>query len=219
MALNRSWMRRSRTPMRQMSAKRLAEALASGAHPSSTFLTRSPRTPRTSPGTSGLGGSVGGAGAVGVPRPRTALPKVSAKKLALTEGRLPALLSHPRATGPDWNTVEAVLERDSWSCVVCGGGIFGERGFDWSIGHRRPRRNGGDPRPETNLPGNLFTLHGSGTTGCHGVVESMREQAIDLGWILHADDVPADKPIQHALHGYVLLTNLGGFHDFATAGA
>ena len=137
---------------------------------------------------------------------------------ATTEGRLPAL-SQRRATGPDRLTVDAVLERDSWSCVVCGCGIFGERGWDWSIGHRRPRRDGGDPRPETNFTANLVTLHGSGTTGCHGVVESLRTESYALGWLLHAEDIPSRCPMQHHLHGWVYLNDVGGWRAAEKAGA
>jgi hypothetical protein len=122
--------------------------------------------------------------------------------------RLPAVR---QSTGPDQLTVDAVLERDCWSCVVCGGGLWGNRGWDWSVGHRRPRRIGGDPRPETNGPANLVILHGSGTTGCHGAVESMRTQSEELGWLLHAEYIPAEHPIQHALHGWVLLDDAGGW--------
>lgn len=147
--------------------------------------------------------------AAGVYPTSTFAPKLT------TDGRLPAL-SRSSSMGPDWNTVESVLERDSWSCVVCGCGIFGERGWDWSIGHRRPRRDGGDPRPETNRTGNLVTLHGSGTTGCHGVVESLRTESYALGWLLHAEDIPDRCPMQHALHGLVLLNDVGGWRAAKT---
>lgn len=100
-----------------------------------------------------------------------------------------------RNTGPDAATVEVVLERDAHKCRWCGFGISGERGRDWSLQHRRPRRMGGDPRPDTNSPANLVTVHGSGTTGCHGHIETHRAEAIHHGFLLYADDVPAERPI------------------------
>lgn len=180
-----------RSALSPMSEKRRAALADAGVVPSSTFLPSLRRTPRPQYGTS-VGGSVGG--------------------VVAGEGRLP----FPRArggkpTGPDRYTVEAVLERDNWSCVVCGGGLWGDRGEAWSIGHRRPRRAGGDPRPSTNQTANLITLHGSGTTGCHGLLESMRTQSEGLGWLLHANQVPADELIQHSIHGLVYLDNVGGY--------
>lgn len=119
------------------------------------------------------------------------------------------LRSKHRSTGPDSHTVEVVLERDNWSCGCCGHGLSGERGRDWSIQHRRPRRAGGDPRPDVNLPSNLFPVHGDGTTGCHGRIESYRAEAYDNGWLLHDGDVPSQSPICHAVHGWCHLTDDG----------
>jgi hypothetical protein len=127
---------------------------------------------------------------------------VSAKKTVSAPKR-------QRSTGPDAHTVDVTLERDHWSCVTCSDAIFGERGRDWSIGHRRPRRMGGDPRPDTNLPSNLITLHGDGVSSCHGMLESNRALAYDQGWLLHDVDVPSQVPILHATHGWVHLTDDG----------
>lgn len=115
-----------------------------------------------------------------------------------------------RFTGPMPDVVAIVLERDHWCCAVCATGLTGTRGVDWSIHHRRPRRAGGDPRPETNLPANLVALCGSGTTGCHGWLESRRTEAAEMGLILHANDDPTQHPVAHAVLGPVLLDNAGG---------
>lgn len=55
---------------------------------------------------------------------------------------------------------------------------------------------GGSKRPDTNLPANLILLCGSGTTGCHGYVESNRAEAFDLGFLLHQVDTPAEHSVQ-----------------------
>lgn len=114
-----------------------------------------------------------------------------------------------RPTGVRQEVTDAVLERDQHSCVVCGKNLHGTRGRDWSIHHRRPRRMGGDRRPETNLPANLVSVCGSGTDGCHGWLESRRSEAMEQGLILHADD----KPSEHAVatwYGSVLLDDAAG---------
>ena len=99
-----------------------------------------------------------------------------------------------------------VLDRDEFCCVRCGAyvGPFG----DYSIHHRRPRGMGGTKRPESNLPANLLTLCGSGTTGCHGEVESNRTAAVADGFLVsqHAD--PEVIPV-HTWRGKVLLSNDG----------
>ncbi|MBX6749988.1 MAG: hypothetical protein IRY85_10035 [Micromonosporaceae bacterium] len=119
------------------------------------------------------------------------------------------LKSRRRSTGPDQHTVDTVLERDQHSCGVCGYGLSGTRSVDWSIQHRRPRRQGGDPRPDVNLPSNLFAVHGDGTSGCHGRIESHRAEAYSNGWLLHDGDVPSQEAICHAVHGWCYLTDDG----------
>lgn len=110
----------------------------------------------------------------------------------------------PRDTGPDAATVALVWSRDGGRCVRCGGVLTGTRGFDWSVQHRRARQ-GTDRRPDTNQPTNLILLCGSATTLCHGHVESYRDQARQHGWAIRQTKDPAAMPVQHALHGWVLL--------------
>lgn len=110
-----------------------------------------------------------------------------------------------------------VWVRDKGRCAMCGEWVRGHRGLDWSVGHRRPRRSGGDPRPETNGTGNLVLLHGSGTTGCHGGVERNRTASMELGLLLSAMQVPASVPIEHAVHGRVLLDDEGGVTPCASS--
>jgi hypothetical protein len=121
-----------------------------------------------------------------------------------------------RSTGPSPDVVEKVWVRDDGRCARCGLGIWGEREFNWSVGHRRPRRAGGDRRPETNLPANLILLHGSATTLCHNEVESLRAHAGVIGFILGATTIPSQERIHHAVHGWCLLDDEGGWTPCAS---
>jgi hypothetical protein len=106
---------------------------------------------------------------------------------------------------PTTTTRATVLDRDEYRCVRCGCYVgFGE----FSVHHRRPRGMGGTKRPESNLPANLLTLCGTGTTGCHGWVESHRTSATADGLLIsqHAD--PELIPV-HTYRGKVLLSNDG----------
>lgn len=75
-----------------------------------------------------------------------------------------------------------VLERDEWSCVRCSRSVGEHRLY--SLHHRCPRRMGGSADLDLNLPSNIVTLCGTGTTGCHGWVESNRAEAEAKGWLL-----------------------------------
>lgn len=109
-------------------------------------------------------------------------------------------------------TKQTVLQRDNWTCVRCGRyvGPFG----DYSIHHRRPRAMGGTKRPETDLPANLITLCGSGTTGCHGQVESRREDARAAGLLLWQSQTPSAEPVL-THRGLLLLDDEGFFTEVA----
>lgn len=106
-------------------------------------------------------------------------------------------------------TRDLVLGRDHWMCAWCGCSIDVSRG-DYSLQHRRARGMGGSRRPETNLAGNLVTMCGSATTGCHGYAESHREESTERGFTIpqHVAD-PASVPLRHVLYGRVTLDNEG----------
>jgi hypothetical protein len=114
-----------------------------------------------------------------------------------------------RSTGPDKLTVEVVILRDRGQCAFCGKRPDGERGIGWSVHHRRPRAMGGSWREDTNSPANFVILCGSGTTGCHGWVESHRSEAYELGLLVRQNNMPSQVPIQHAVHGLCWLTDDG----------
>lgn len=114
-------------------------------------------------------------------------------------------------TGFDPAVVDAILERDGYLCARCGGALWGERGLNYSIQHRRARGSGGTERPDTNLPQNGLALCGSGTTGCHGHVESHRDEARDNGWAVRLNKDPLRVAVTHFLHGRVFLYSNGSW--------
>lgn len=149
---------------------------------------------------------------------RTPLRQVSPKRAAelVAAGRAPVPQQRVRYTGPDRPTVTLILLRDHASCAWCADLIHGVRGQDWSVSHRRPRRMGGDRRPDTNSPANLCLVHGHALSACHGRIEgSHRSEAKDRGHVLSASAVPSLVPIDHAVHGWVLLDNHGGWRAVA----
>jgi hypothetical protein len=112
--------------------------------------------------------------------------------------------------------VKQVQARDGHRCVSCAAPATGARGRDWSVQHRVARGAGGTSRAELNLAGNLALLCGSGVTRCHGRVERRGAADRHAGYWLHRDTAgrptdPTRIPIRHALHGWVLLDNQGGW--------
>lgn len=105
---------------------------------------------------------------------------------------------------------QVVLERALWRCeagIVCDEvELFGR---PYSVHHRRPRGMGGTRRDETNAPANLLALCGTGTTGCHGWIESNRSSALDAGFLLTQTAEPTSEPVLRRGVA-VYLTNDGG---------
>lgn len=110
----------------------------------------------------------------------------------------------PRATdtGPDKAVADAVLSRDEWHCASCGDELYGRRGIEYSLHHRKRRSQGGD-----NRPSNLVALCGHGTSGCHGAVHSEIARARLVGLLLRSDEDPEELAVEHAIHGRVRLTD------------
>ena len=76
-----------------------------------------------------------------------------------------------------------IVKRDEGRCFRCGVSVHMKmRGIDWSIHHRQPRGMGGTSRRVTVACG--VVLCGSGTTGCHGYVESHRHEARERGLLV-----------------------------------
>ena len=83
------------------------------------------------------------------------------------------------ASRKEWGEILiALLERDGEGCLLCGRQPV-------SIHHVIPRSLGGDDAVE-----NLVGLCGTGTTGCHGLIEARDEDAYQqLGFFLHENVV------------------------------
>lgn len=112
-----------------------------------------------------------------------------------------------RKTGPDADVWEAVRARFWGLCARCGESGPG------NVHHRQPRGMGGTSRPGTNSPANLLWLCGSGTTGCHGYVESYRTEAAEQGWLVKHPRDPADVPVLLWDGQRVLLDAEGGYRS------
>lgn len=94
---------------------------------------------------------------------------------------------------------------------MCGRALrFEGRSIEWSLHHRTARQMGGSKLWWLNLPGNLIVLCGSGTTGCHGWVESHREHAEERGFLVRRGQaLPASIHVMHFVHGLIYLRNDG----------
>lgn len=127
--------------------------------------------------------------------------------------------SKPRDTGPDQATRQLVLERDNHQCGSCGDHLAGR---PWSLQHRRGRGRGGTSNPAINRASNLITLCGSATSpdGCHLRAERRDRDMIADGFVvsLNSRQDPTDIPVQHHLHGWVLLRDDGSVEPYPPAG-
>jgi hypothetical protein len=103
-----------------------------------------------------------------------------------------------------------VLARDEF-CVRCG---FLIDPGNYSIHHRKPRGMGGTKDPAISRLSNLLALCGSGTTGCHGWVESSRRLAYERGFLLHHNDNAKTTPV-FTYAGWRLFDNDGNVLEVA----
>jgi hypothetical protein len=103
-------------------------------------------------------------------------------------------------TGVPRKVCQTVAWRAAYSCEICGRGLTD--GSQWttphSFHHRRPRGMGGSTAADTNTPANVLLLCGTGTTGCHGDVESQRQLAYAHGWLVPQGTDPATVPVDVA---------------------
>jgi 5-methylcytosine-specific restriction endonuclease McrA len=147
---------------------------------------------------------------------RTEIRRISAKrqaefdKLGVRPGstldkpdeKRKAMVKRYTDTGPDEATVKLVLERDRWKCVPCGDPIYGRRGVEWCVSHRKLRAQGVDNRPP-NLMASCMP--------CERLIHDHPERARQAGWMLRSTEDPETVAVEHSQHGRVFLTNDGGF--------
>lgn len=95
--------------------------------------------------------------------------------------------------------VRLVEARSGGLCEACGRVPAREK-------HHRQYRS----RSGSDVASNLLDLCGWGNhTGCHGVAHSKRGH--DLGLSVHSWDSPDAVAVVHAVHGLVLLDDVGGW--------
>ncbi len=150
------------------------------------------------------------------------------RKTELRRGPMPRRIREPkdrvvkaarrqRDTGPTDATRALVLDRAGLGCEVCGAQLYA-LDVGWlaphSFHHRRPRAMGGTTRSETNSPANLLLLCGTGTTGCHGWVETNRYQALAVGYLVGQNHEPVDVVVELCA-GRVTLTHDGTYQEAA----
>ena len=103
-------------------------------------------------------------------------------------------------TGPTAAVRDLVYGRDQYRCARCG---LADGPF--ALHHRRPRAAGGSKDPATNLPGNLILLC---ELVCHRAVESHRQAALGMGWLVPQGQTPALVPLLYRSH-WACLSNTG----------
>lgn len=94
----------------------------------------------------------------------------------------------------------AVFARSGGHCDLCGTGL---RPDQWEAHHRQPRGMGGDPTADTSA--NLLALH----TDCHRWVESHRDIAYTLGFLVRTGHDPATTPVKRHRRFWQLPTETG----------
>jgi hypothetical protein len=76
-----------------------------------------------------------------------------------------------------------VYVRDGSRCARCDASVVN---IPSSLHHRLPRRMGGTSDPRSYDSRNLVLVCGTGTTGCHGEIESYRALSYDTGWLIRS---------------------------------
>ena len=108
-------------------------------------------------------------------------------------------MTPPRLAWPEAAGRASVRERSQGRCELCG------RAQADGVHHRQPRSAGGSWHPA-----NLLDLCGSGTTGCHGLVEAHRDPFTGypcdtylMGWHVHRGEHPAGvvARLAHPVYG------------------
>lgn len=111
-------------------------------------------------------------------------------------------------TGPTTKTRQLVCLRDNFHCQWCGGYVDVQSGW-YSLQHRRARGMGGSKQDWINSPGNLVLVHGTGTTQCHGEIESHPVEAAGRGFRLGIGQHPDSDPIEDSDGDRWILSSRG----------
>lgn len=104
------------------------------------------------------------------------------------------------------HTRHLVVTRAQQRCEICY-----EPLHVMSLHHRRPRQMGGSKADWINEPANLLAICGTGTTGCHGRVESFRERSYEHGWLLRHGWLPEQTPFADLRGNWWLLVGESKF--------
>lgn len=142
---------------------------------------------------------------------RTPLPRRSTR----LQARMRATKRRAKvSTGPTTTQRRVVAERAGYCCELCGARLH-HYGVGWtephSFHHRQPRGMGGTSRVDVNAAYQLLLLCGTGTTGCHGDVESDRTTAYANGWLVRAAGDPATIPV--LVRGRLLVLTEDGTYE------
>lgn len=140
-----------------------------------------------------------------------------ARKQALNSKRAAVAKRQPRDTGPAVGIRALVAARAHGACELCRTQLWTPH-HGWSaahsVHHRRPRGMGGTSRTDTNSPANLLLVCGTGTTGCHGWIESHRDESFRFGYLLRQYEDPAQVVVE-LHHGRVHLEHDGTYRKAA----
>jgi hypothetical protein len=88
--------------------------------------------------------------------------------------------------------------RDAERCFRCGRHLrWEDRGHGWSMHHRRPRGAGGTSLLWVGMAANALTLCGHATSpdGCHAWVETHREEATELGYLIPLNGIQVAEDV------------------------
>lgn len=102
-------------------------------------------------------------------------------------------MAKPKPNRVSDETRFAVLARAFYKCERCNRDFLG---YPVSVHHRRPRMMGGSKNEMLHEMANLIVLCGTGTSGCHGWVESNRAKARELGYLIQKIESAEDIPFQ-----------------------
>jgi hypothetical protein len=105
-----------------------------------------------------------------------------------------------------------VVEREGRRCAWCRDDLYGARGLQWAIHHRRRR----DGLPDSHEPQNLVVLCGAdNASGCHGWSHQRRSESQPAGYWLSrvAAEDPLLVPILLHAERWVYLTADGSYSD------